>query len=153
MKSALTRLVDHPMLAGLPVQAVERMSRFSTHVVFQAGDVVFNEGNPASALYLMQSGRVVISTHAPGKGHLLIQTVGPGEALGLSWLFPPFKWQFDARCLNDADALEVDGPSLRAELEADPAFGYEFLKRYAPVVLGRLQQTRLRLLDLYSKGP
>ena len=45
----------------------------------------------------MRGGKVALSAHAPGKGHLLVQTLGPGETLGLSWLFPPYRWQFDAR--------------------------------------------------------
>ena len=153
MNPGLSQLLEHPVLAGLPVRAIERVSQCTTDVTFRAGEVIFSEGGAASVFYLLESGRVVISSHAPGKGHLMVQTLGRGEALGLSWLFPPFLWQFDARCLDDAQVHAVDGPRLRAELDADPAFGYEFMKRYAPIILGRLQQTRLRLLDLYDKGP
>jgi CRP-like cAMP-binding protein len=104
-------------------------------------------------LYLLQRGRVALSAHAPGKGHLLVQTLGPGEVLGLSWLFPPFQWQFDARAVELVEAISLDGACVRAKLDDDPALGYQVLKRMTPVILERLQQTRLRLLDLYNSGP
>jgi hypothetical protein len=33
---------------------------------------------------------------------------------------------------------------------ADPALGYELTRRFAAIMLDRLQNTRIRLLDLYG---
>ena len=41
---------------------------------------------------------------------------------------------------------------LRGKCEADPALGYDLMKVFAAVVVERLQQTRLRLLDMYGDG-
>jgi hypothetical protein len=35
--------------------------------------------------------------------------------------------------------------------DADPALGYELLRRFVQVVVDRLQSTRIRLLDLYGQ--
>jgi CRP-like cAMP-binding protein len=119
-------------------------------VTFSPGDLILCEGATAGTLYLLEQGRVALSAHSPGKGHLLVQTLGPGEVLGLSWLFPPYQWQFDARAVELVKGVALDGACLRSKIDGDPALGYELLKRITPVVLERLQQTRLRLLDLYS---
>ena len=48
-------------------------------------------------------------------------------------------------------AMAIDGACLRGKCEADPALGYDLLKLVATVFVERLQDTRLRLLDLYGK--
>ena len=47
-------------------------------------------------------------------------------------------------------AVAFDGACLRGKCEADPALGYELMRRFAAVMIDRLQHTRLRLLDLYG---
>jgi len=147
-----SQLGEHPLLADLPLGALRRLAECASTVSFDPGAQILSEGAEASTLYLLREGKVSLSAHAPGKGHLLVQTLGPGEALGLSWLFPPFLWQFDGRAVGQVEAFAIDAACLRAELDGDPGLGYELLKRFTPVVLERLQQTRLRLLDLYGEG-
>ena len=89
--------------------------------------------------------------HEPGRVPLVIDRIGPGQAVGWSWMFPPYRWHFDARALEPVGAISVDAECLRAKAEADPAFGYLLMKRIAAVMLDRLQATRVRLLDVYGR--
>ena len=41
--------------------------------------------------------------------------------LGWSWLFPPYRWHFDARALSAVRATAFDGACLREKCDADPA--------------------------------
>ena len=43
-------------------------------------------------------------------------------------------------------------PASAEKCDADPAFGYRVMQRFAQVVAERLAATRLRLLDLYGRG-
>jgi CRP-like cAMP-binding protein len=151
--SILSELSQHPLFAGLPVAAVEHISDCAANVTFSPGDLMISEGAHAGYLYLLRQGKVALSAHAPGKGHLLVQTLGPGEVVGLSWLFEPFQWQFDVRAVEFVEAVALDGACMRAKFDANPPLGYQLLSRIMPVVLARLQQTRVRLLDLYSSAP
>ncbi len=72
--------------------------------------------------------------------------------IGWSWLFPPYRWHFDARALEVVRVTAFDGACLRGKCEADPAFGYALMSRFAQILIERLQWTRLRLLDLYGRG-
>ena len=47
-------------------------------------------------------------------------------------------------------AIAFDGACLRGKCDADHDLGYELLRRFAPVIVERLQATRLRLLDVYG---
>jgi CRP/FNR family transcriptional regulator, cyclic AMP receptor protein len=78
-----------------------------------------------------------------------IETVEAGDVVGWSWLFPPYRWHFDARALSTVRATVFDGACLRDKCRADPELGFELMSRFAQVMLERLQWTRLRLLDGY----
>jgi len=80
------------------------------------------------------------------EGTLDIQTVGPGDVLGWSWLFWPYTWRFDARALEPVKAIFFYGTRLREHCEEDPLFGYELMKRVAQVAIERLQIVRQLLL-------
>ena len=144
---------NHPVLAGLPGDTAALVSGCSRQVAVETGDHLLTEGEPAHCLYLLRRGRVSLEVRAPGRGVLMIETLGPGSALGWSWLFPPYRWQFDARALEPVGAIEVDADCFHAKMESDPVFGYALMKRFASIMLERLQTTRLRLLDLYGQVP
>jgi CRP/FNR family transcriptional regulator, cyclic AMP receptor protein len=116
------------------------------HPKFNPGQVLFHEGDPANQFYLIESGRIALEAHEPADGTVLIETVGAGEVLGWSWLFPPFVWHFQARAVEPTKAVVLSGAHLLVAAERNHEFGYELMKRVAQVVIERLQFTRKRLL-------
>jgi NAD(P)H-flavin reductase len=107
------------------------------------------EGDAADVFYLVRRGQVTLETRAPGRPPLVIETLGPGSDVGWSWLFPPYRWQFDARATEPVEAIAVDAIRLRAQIEETPTLGYELTKKFAAVMLSRLQAARLRLSVLH----
>ena len=151
MTKTLAELVSaHPFLAGLPGDDVAHVAACAQNVAFDPGALLLAEGDPANTLYLLRRGRVAIEVHSPGRGAIVIETVGPRAVVGWSWLVPPYRWHFDARAMDAVGAIAVDGACLREKAEANPAFGYALMKCVASVLLERLQMTRVRLLDLYG---
>jgi CRP/FNR family transcriptional regulator, cyclic AMP receptor protein len=149
------RLIDQivgesPVFDGLTEDRLELIAGCASNVGFAAGERLFREGEPADVFYLVRRGRVALSMHVPARGSVVIETLDPGEIVGWSWLFPPHVWQFDARAVDDVRAVEFDGACLRGKCESDHALGYELMRRFAAVMIDRLQHTRLRLLDLYG---
>ena len=124
----------------------------STTDGFDRGEMIFREGDPANTFWLIRHGRVALEVHSPSRGGLAIETLEPGDVLGWSWLFPPDRWHYDARALEDVRAVAVDGACLRGKCDDDPVFGYDMLRRFSAVMVDRLQATRLRLLDIYGVG-
>lgn len=115
---------------------------------FEAGSLIFHEGDPANRFYLIQEGKVALETMAREGERALIQTIGAGDVLGWSWLFSPYYWQFDARVVEPVKAIFFYATPLREECEADHDLGYELMKRMAGVMLKRLQAARRQLLKV-----
>ena len=132
--------------------APEREAFFSTahEVSYDDGDRLFDEGGPAGYCWLIRHGRVALDTAVPGRGHVVVQTLGPGDLLGWSWLVPPYRWMFDARATDETSAIAFDAACLRETCEADPGVGYALLQRVVTVMSDRLRSARIRLLDLYG---
>ncbi len=143
-------LGEHPFFRDLPGPYLDTVVGCVSNVVFQPGEFVFREGSAADRFYVVREGRVAVEVFVPNKGPVTIETIEGGEVLGWSWLFAPYRTRFDARALNSVRALSLDGACLRTKCEQDPALGYELLKRFAQVVISRLEATRVQLLDLYG---
>jgi CRP/FNR family transcriptional regulator, cyclic AMP receptor protein len=139
-----------PLFERLDETAIALLEECAADARFEAGEHLFRQGDPARAFYVIRHGTVAIEAFMTARPAVTIETLGPGEALGWSWLFPPFRRQFDARALTAVDATAFHSECLRTKCDADPALGYELMSRFAQVLIERMQWTRLRLLDVYG---
>ena len=143
-------LAQHPFFAGIEPRYMEFITGCASNVRFKADTYIFGEGEDASQFYILRAGRVALETFGAQRGPIVIETVEAGEVLGWSWLFPPYRWHFSARVLEETRAIALDGACLRAKAEADHDLGYELAMRVARIVIERLQAARLQLLDVYN---
>jgi CRP-like cAMP-binding protein len=151
MRALDTVLADVPLLSGMSADELALLAGCASNVRFEAGDMLFREGDQADTFYVVRHGSVALETFVPARGGMTIETIEAGEVIGWSWLFPPYRWHFDARALSQVRATAIDGACLRGKCEEDPALGYDLMKRFAQVLIERLQWTRLRLLDVYGR--
>jgi CRP/FNR family cyclic AMP-dependent transcriptional regulator len=139
-------LAAHPFLRGMAPGHLDALAEAGADVLFPAGHRIFEDGGFAGKFWLIQSGRVTLDMNMPGEGRVIIDTVGMGDLLGLSWLFPPRQWEFGAVCAGPLEAFEFDAAAIRARCAADPLFGYELTARLLWVLARRLKSTRTRLI-------
>lgn len=141
---------EHPFFRGLDERFVRLIAGCARNELFQAGAYLFHEGETADRFYMIREGHVSLEIKAPGRT-LAFQTVRHGEIVGVSWLVPPYRWAYDARAVDLTRAIGMDAACLRAKSEADHDLGYEMMKRFMPVLIQRLQSTRLQILDVYGE--
>ncbi len=146
-------LRQHPFLAGLSEDHMQVLVGCASNVRFAEGAPLIHEGEVANKFYLVRTGRIALETDVNARGKIRIQTVGPGDVLGWSWLISPFRWHFNALAVADVRAVALDGECLRKKCEDDHDFGYEMLSRFSQVMEHRLEATRIQLLDLYTTSP
>jgi CRP-like cAMP-binding protein len=141
----LTEVADHPFLRGLSSEHLQLLADCAMKCRFEAGELIFQEGEPANRFYLLVTGKVMIESATEGKPEM-IQALGAGDVLGWSWLIPPYYWHFDARAVEPTTAIFFYGTRLREVCEQDHGFAYQLMKRIARVIIARLQATRAQLL-------
>jgi CRP/FNR family cyclic AMP-dependent transcriptional regulator len=152
IKNIKDLLDESPFFGGMADQYLELLSGCGTIVHFGTGEFLLKEGEEADSFYLIRKGDVAIESHAPGSGALTVSKVGAGGVTGFSWLFPPYRNHFDSRAVTDVEAVRLDGKCLRGKAEQDHELGYQLMKRFAEIMLGRMQATHRQMLDIYGQN-
>ncbi len=145
-----TKVALHPFLAGMSRAHLSLLAECAMAAHFKSGEVVIREGELADRFYLIETGKVVLESGTSYGVPVIVDTIGAGDLLGWSWMFPPYLWQFTARAIKPTDALFFYGTILREHCEKDHSLGYELLKRSAAVMIRRLQAARGKLLAVSS---
>jgi CRP/FNR family transcriptional regulator, cyclic AMP receptor protein len=143
-------IAEHPFWKGMSPDHLKILVDCAMYSRFEAGQLIFEEGDPANRFYLILEGNVLLESYVRERGTVLIEKIGAGDVLGWSWLFPPCYWHFDARALEPTKAIFFYGTRLRERCEEDHEFAYQLLRRTAEVVIRRLQATRRQLLDAHN---
>ncbi len=142
-------LAGHPFFKDLPPQYLDTLTGCASNVVFQPGQYLFRSGEEANQFYLVRQGKLAIEVRHPAKS-IVVQTVDSGDILGWSWLFPPYRWHFDVRSVEQTRALALDGACLRGKIGADCKLGYELMLRFAGIMVKRLEAMRFQILNVYE---
>ena len=152
MPRPLPPLEQHPFLLGLTPEQVSAIACGSRELSFPAGALLLREGEQANTLYLLRSGRVVLEQNVPGRGPTWLETLKAGDILGLSWLFPPYRWHLDARAVEPVDAFALDVSCLRGPTPEHPVLEPALAMRLLRHLYDRLERVRLQRLDIYKAG-
>ena len=144
------RVALHPFLAALKREQLALLTDCAIPVHFATGQIVFREGEMANRFYLIETGKIALESSSAVGAPVAIETIGAGNLLGWSWMFPPYVWHFTARAVEPTEAIFFYGTILREYCERDPSLGYELFKRMAPVMIKRMQAARHKLLAIQS---
>ncbi|WP_290647902.1 cyclic nucleotide-binding domain-containing protein [Aquisalimonas sp.] len=143
-------LAKLPLLSGLDNEFLLFLGECAQERKLNKGDVLFRQGERATAFYVVRSGELLIEIPAISGPSLEVQRLCDGKVLGWSWLVSPYKWTFQARAERETTLLEFDAAAILARCEEDPAFGYAMMKRFSSLMSERLEAARRRMMDEWN---
>ena len=146
------RLARHPFLRGIPGENIRLIAEDAVLMVFKPGEMIMRQGRKAHYLYLIEKGKVALGLLKSETGPLTIQNLGKGDSLGWSWMFPPYKWKFDARAKTRVEILAIEGRPLSEKMGRYPLLGYELMKKMTQSLARRLEATRHHLVRIYRQN-
>jgi CRP-like cAMP-binding protein len=138
----LQTLAGYPFAGGLTPEQVSALAVGATPFRVGPGAVLAREHDDAVSFYLITSGWVALSAEGGRRGRCIVQRVGPGEAVGWSWLIPPHLWQFSACAEDEVRGYRFDGGWLRDLCARENGIGNALLQYVAGVLACRLAATR-----------
>ncbi len=145
--SLYSLIAQQPFFKGLSGHHLQLLADSAMEMQFEAGQSILQEGSPANRFYLILEGKVVLESEVKEHGTIPILTLGPGDDLGWSWLFPPYSIHLSARALEPTQTIFFYGTRLREQCEQDHELGYQLMKRIAEVATQCLRATQQRLME------
>lgn len=143
-------IAKHPFFEEMDSQYLSLVVGCASNVRFKVGEFIYRQSEAAEHFFLIRQGRVALEMYIPSRGAITVETLGPGDLLGWSWLFPPYRWQLNALAVELTRSIAFDGACLRGKCDENPSLGYDLMQRFAVLVTRRLQATRLQLMDVYG---
>jgi CRP/FNR family transcriptional regulator, cyclic AMP receptor protein len=141
-------LQSHPFLADLAPEHLPFIVGCARNVRFRPGEYLMREGDREDQLYLLRQGTVTIEVPSPGRDPICLETIGPGDVLGVSCLATTAA-HLDCRARETVVAFAIDNACLHRKMSDDPRFGYAISMRLLERTYERLIRARLQRLDVY----
>lgn len=111
---------------------------------FRPGQTIFAEGQPGDRLYVIESGKVKISRHAPDGRESLQAVLGPPEIFGELAVYDPGPRTFSATAVTDVRTNAMDRAGLHGWLADHPETAEQLLR----ILARRLRRTIEKRADL-----
>src|ERR1700756_718886 len=135
-RAAIFRGVEPDAVAAFPKQL--------RPVGFRRGHVIFTEGDPGHAMYIILSGKVKIGRYSPDGRENLLSILGPSDMFGELSIFDPGPRTSNATAVTVVRAVSLDRDTLRAWIAERPEIAEQLLR----VLARRLRRTNNNLADL-----
>ncbi len=150
-EEVLEELRKIPWFRELSEDHIRKIASISRIRPMKAGEIIFREGDTHESVYIVVEGRVGLEMFVPHKGKVRFYTAEPWELFGWSSVTPNVHVRTaGATAVLDGRLIRVDAERLNQACDEDHDLGYLVMRRLARVVAGRLQVTRLQLLDMFA---
>lgn len=138
------------LLTALPQAQRERLMELAEEVSFPEDSRIFEAGGTADRFWIIRSGAVSLDQQVTPQRRVTVASLGAGDLLGWSWLFPPYRWDFGAEAFSPVRAYEFDASAVLALCVEDPLLGLSLVRIVAEILAHRLELTRGKLMEHYS---
>jgi len=116
------------LFEGLASADLERMSDFARAMAFRRGEVIFRQGDLAQAIYVIELGRVKISTGSPEGREVVLNLLGAPCVFGEVALIDGGERTADATADDPVSLLALDRRDIIPFLEGQPGLMLRMLE-------------------------
>jgi CRP-like cAMP-binding protein len=129
---------------GLRTRDLGRVMQALPKRSYQAGEVLFAEGQPGKAVYIIQSGKVRL-TRAVAKGERTIAELGAGHIFGEMALLENQPRAAGAQMVEDGDIYLLYTATLESLVRTYPSIGAALMKNLAVMLSSLVRKANLEL--------
>lgn len=131
---------------------LERIQALAVGREYEAGDVIFQQGDIAEEVFVLQEGKIALqmqlSVAMPQMTKsVTVDIVTNNDLFGWSAIVEPHVYTLTAVCLQMVNVMAINGTRFMALLQADHNIGYEVSKGLMKVVASRLDETQRLLIS------
>jgi CRP/FNR family transcriptional regulator, cyclic AMP receptor protein len=130
------------LLKDLTADEARRILAFGSRLTVPSGASLFQLGDPAERLFLIERGRIRLTLPMQVRGReedVVVEERTAGQTVGWSALIPPHKFTLAATAPLETEVIALPREELRKHFAANPAVGYKITLSLAVVIGHRLQ--------------
>ncbi|MFD5847319.1 cyclic nucleotide-binding domain-containing protein [Streptomyces chartreusis] len=139
------------LLTALPPPQRQRLMSLAREVSFPEDARIFEAGGTADRFWVIRSGAVSLDQRVTSLQRVTVASLGAGDLLGWSWLFPPYQWDFGAEAFSPVRAYEFEAEAVLRLCEEDTQLGLSLVRYVAEILAHRLEMTRGKLMEQYGQ--
>ncbi|WP_432198996.1 cyclic nucleotide-binding domain-containing protein [Streptomyces sp. bgisy027] len=139
------------LLTALPPPQRQRLMSLAREVSFPEDARIFEAGGTADRFWVIRSGAVSLDQRVTSLQRVTVASLGAGDLLGWSWLFPPYRWDFGAEAFSPVRAYEFEAEAVLRLCEEDTQLGLSLVRYVAEILAHRLEMTRGKLMEQYGQ--
>lgn len=111
--------------SGLAPELIEQLASIAVFKRYEAGETIFEEGDPGLGFHLVDKGRVKIFKSSPDGREQLLHLFGPGEPFGEVAIFLGRGYPAQAQAMIESQTVFFPREALRSLIAKNPdlAFG------------------------------
>ncbi|MEJ1354259.1 MAG: cyclic nucleotide-binding domain-containing protein [Candidatus Sedimenticola sp. (ex Thyasira tokunagai)] len=106
MTELITLIKQSSLFSSLSEEEIGEIRDLFTSITFETNDVIFNEGDPVTGLYILVSGSILIHRHMGG-GERELKHLSPGEMFGEMGILTEDQRSATAKATCATECLEV----------------------------------------------
>jgi CRP-like cAMP-binding protein len=145
MTSAFDLCHEYSLFSDLSAEQMSAVRKLCREECFYPGHTLFEEGEPATKMYVLADGEVEVYYAIGEAGMVRVDRVGRGEILGCSALVPPYVYSSTIRPKTRIEVLEIDALALRDMFKDDPWLAVLIQGQVMRCLLSRIVDLRLRI--------
>ena len=150
MQKEYDKLANLKVFSEFDELITEKILNRSEIKEFGVKDVIIEEYQELSELYVLIEGKVILGIHTPKKGRINLNTIHPGQIFSWSAMFPPHISTAYAVATEPVQVLAIQADKMKQMIEENASFGYAFMRIIGQTLSQRLADTRFQLVNLIS---
>ncbi len=140
------------MFQGMPGEQLDVLDPLLELAHFQQGELIFKQGYPAEAIFILLSGEVAVHFKPYDGPPLAVARIFPGGVFGWSAALGRDVYTSSAMAAADGVAFKLSGCQLRELCERRPGLGSDLLNRLASAIAERLNSTHTEIVNILAHG-
>ena len=140
--AGVEKLSRSAVFEGVPEEAIRALCSCGRVLSFAAGHRLFEHGQDAHDLMILQEGSVELFVPVRIMGvtrELTVESKNEGDVVAWSAAVSPYRFTLGARCASDCTLTSLNRQGLEEFFRDDPQTGYLFMRNLSGVIGRRLQ--------------
>jgi len=139
-----------PLFASLRPEQVQKVAALAQEREVPQGELVFREGDPGDAMYVVLSGKIRISKMLEGVGEEALAVLEPGAFFGEMALIDDAPRSADARAHSPCKLAELRRDELEQLLFVDRELAHDILWSFCRTLSVRLRETNEKIKAFFA---